>query len=312
MVFLTRWLVPAVLVLGLTGCIDFADFGDSDRYKEDFHYSYPLAPGGTVSLENANGSVEISGWDQNTVEINGTKYARSKMLLDEVKIDASTSGGAVRIRTVRPVDTHGGSGARYTIHVPRRVLLDTIATTNGSIKVDGVDGNARLQSTNGSIRTQKIHGELNAKTTNGALEAEDLDGNANLHTTNGNIKVDGTHGSLDAITTNGSITASLDHPASNWPLKLHSSNGHIDLTIKTSNIPDVRADTSNSSITVHLPGSVNARVHASTSHSTVTSDFDVLMAGGTKSKSELEGTIGSGGPTLDLSSSNGSIKILKY
>jgi hypothetical protein len=38
----------------------------------------------------------------------------------------------------------------------------------------------------------------------------------------------------------------------------------------------------------------------------------LVSGGGTKSKTELEGTIGSGGPTLDLSSSNGSIKILKY
>jgi DUF4097 and DUF4098 domain-containing protein YvlB len=310
MAFLKRSILPAALVLGLTGCIDFADFGDSDRYKEDFHYSYPLAPGGTVSLDNTNGSVEILGWEQNTVEINGTKYARSKTLLDDVKIDTNTAGGSIRIRTVRPADNHGGSGARYTLHVPRKVLLDTIATTNGSIKVEDVDGNARLKSTNGAIRTQKVHGDVNADTTNGALEVQDLDGNANLHTSNGSIKVEGTHGSLDAITSNGSITAALDNPSSNWPLKLHSSNGHIDLTIRSAKIPDVRADTSNSSITVHLAGNVNARVHASTSHASVSSDFD--LHGGANSKSELEGTIGSGGPALDLSSSNGSIKILKY
>lgn len=311
MTFLIRSLLPAALVLGLTGCLDFADFGDSDRYKEDFHYSYPLTPGGTVSVDNSNGSVEISGWEQNTVEINGTKYARSKMLLDEVKIETNASTGSVRIRTIRPVDNHGGSGARYTIHVPHKVLLDTIATTNGSIKVEDVDGNARLKSTNGSIRTHQVHGQVDANTTNGALEAQEQDGNANLHTTNGSIKVEGTHGSLDAITTNGSITASLASPAANWPLKLHSTNGHIDLTLKGSPIPDVRADTSNSSITLHLPENVNARVRAVTSHSSVSSDFDVLVQG-IKGKSELEGTIGSGGPTVDLSSSNGSIKILKY
>ena len=308
---LIRSVLPAALILGLTGCIDFADFGDSDRFKEDFHYSYPLSSGGTVSLENANGSVEITGWDQNTVEINGMKYARSKTLLDEVKIQTDASAGAVHVRTVRPADTHGGSGARYTIHVPRKVLLDTITTTNGSIKVDNVDGNARLKSTNGAIRTDKVHGEIDANTTNGAVEAVDLDGNANLHTSNGSIKVDATHGSLDATTSNGSITATLEKPATNWPVKLHSSNGHIDLTIRSANIPDVRADTSNSAITVHLPGNVNARVHAATTHSSVSSDFDVLTHGG-KANSELDGTIGSGGPTVDLSSSNGAIKIVKY
>ncbi len=307
---LLRSVMPAALILGLTGCIDFADFGDSDRFKEDFHYSYPLPSGGTVSLENSNGSVEISGWDQNTVEINGTKYARTRALLDQVKIDASASSGLVRIRTVRPEDNHGGAGARYTIHVPRKVLLDTITTTNGSIKVEDVDGNARLKTSNGAIRTEKIHGEVDANTSNGAVEAQDLDGNARFHTSNGHIKVDAVHGSLEAYTSNGAIDVTLEKPATNWPVKLHSSNGHIDLTIKSSNVPDVRAETSNSSLTVHLPSSVNARVHATTSHASVESDFD--LQGGNKGKSELDGTIGSGGPTLDLSSTNGAIKILKY
>lgn len=310
MQFLIRSLPLAILLSTLTGCIDFADLGDSDRYKEEFHYSYPLTSGGTVSLENTNGSVEISGWDNNKVEISGTKFARSKMLLDQIKIETNASSGSIRIRTVRPADSHGG-GARYTIQVPRRVLLDTITTTNGSIKVEDVDGNARLKSSNGTIRTQKVRGEVDANTTNGAVEAMDLDGNANLHTTNGGIKVEAMHGSLNAITSNGSINAILEKPATNWPVKLHSSNGHIDLTIKNANIPDVRVDTSNSSITLHLPANVNARVHAVTSHSPVSSDFN-LTQGGSKSNTELEGTIGSGGPSVDLTSSNGSIKIVKY
>ena len=31
----------------LTGCIDGDLIGISDRYREDFHYSYPLTAGGT-------------------------------------------------------------------------------------------------------------------------------------------------------------------------------------------------------------------------------------------------------------------------
>ncbi len=307
-----RLALPAVLIFGLTGCIDFADFTESDRFKEDFHHSYPLAAGGTLSVENANGSVEISGWEKDTVEINGTKYAKSKSLLDEVKVETSASSGAVRIRTVRPSDSHGGAGARYVIRVPRKVLLDAITTTNGSIRVQDVTGNSRLRSTNGSIRVQQLTGELEAHTTNGAIEAMDLDGNARLETSNGSIKAESSHGSLEATTSNGSINVELTDPALNWPVKLHSSNGHIEARLKSEKLPDLRAETSNSSVSIRIPANANARLRAHTSHSNITSDFDISNRSNSGSNADLEGNIGSGGgPLIELSSTNGSIKVLK-
>lgn len=308
---IVRGAPAALLVLNLTSCVDFAEFGGGDRYHEDFHYSYPLAPDGTVSLDNANGAVEITGWEQDKVEINGTRYGSTQATLDAVKIDTRASAGSVRIETVRPVNWHGNGGARYRIRVPRRVTLDAISTSNGSIQVEDVEGKLRLKSSNGSIRASRLKGDLEARTSNGGIEAMDVAGNVRLQTSNGSIKAEASQGSFEAGTTNGSIAVILSDATANWPVRLHSSNGHIEAEIKGDKIPDVRAETSNSSVTLRLPDHANARVRAHTSHSRITSDFAVATQGGTESKTNLEGTIGSGGPVLDLSSSNGSIKILK-
>ena len=311
MLHLWRAVPLTLLSVGLSGCIDFADFGDSQRYKEDFHLNFPLTAGGTLSIDNSNGSVEIIGWEQNTVDVNGTKFASTKGGLDDVKIDASASNSsAVRLRTIRPMDGHGNSGAQYRIRVPRKVMLDSIVTTNGGIRVEDIDGTARLRSTNGAIRIQKLHGDVEAKTTNGSVEARGVEGNANLYTTNGSIQADVARGSFEARTSNGSINAAVTDATANWPVKDHSTNGSIDLRIEGSRLPDVRAETTNSSVTLHLPQNASARVRAHTAHSRVTSDFEVTRSG-SFSKSDLEGTIGSGGPTLELSSTNGSIKLLK-
>ena len=72
----------------------------------------------------------------------------------------------------------------------------------------------------------------------------------------------------------------------------------------------MRAHTNNSNITVRLPGQVNARVSARTSNGSVSSDFE-LRVQGEFSKHSMEGTIGSGGPLLDLSTSNSSIRLLR-
>ena len=93
------------------------------------------------------------------------------------------------------------------------------------------------------------------------------------------------------------------------PVRLESSNGHIDLTMDA--VREVKATTSNSSITVHMPSSANATLDAHTSNSSISCDFDVSVHGGMISKHRLEGNIGKGGPLLDLGTSNGSIKFLK-
>lgn len=308
---LARALPLAAAAFVLIGCEELGDWGNSERYKEDFHGTFPLNTGGTVSLENFNGPVEVFAWDQNSVEVNATKYASTREQLDALKIDvAAASSGSVRVRTIRPSGWRGNMGARYTIRVPRRVQLDSISSSNGSVRIEGIDGAAHLRTSNGAIRATRVHGDLNARTSNGSIEAQDLDGNASLHTSNGAIRVDASHGSFEATTSNSSIVANLKDPLTNWPVKLHTSNGKIELTLQAARIPDVRADTNNSSVTMRLPASINARVRANTSHGSITTDFD-LLTHGLRSKTELEGTIGSGGPAVDVSTSNGSIRIIK-
>src|SRR5579863_6508259 len=80
---LTATLGAAIL---LGGCL-IGDLGPSERYQSPFHFSYALSPAGRVSLENFNGEVEIAGWDQNTVEITGVKYASSEAILGSLKVE---------------------------------------------------------------------------------------------------------------------------------------------------------------------------------------------------------------------------------
>jgi DUF4097 and DUF4098 domain-containing protein YvlB len=298
-------------LLGLAGCVDFGDFGDSERFHEDFHYSYPLTPGGRVSIENFNGSVEISGWEQNSVEVNGTKYGSEKSLLESIRIEVRSESGAVQIRTERPSEHFGSSGARYRLRVPRKAQLDAIVSTNGSLRIEDIEGMARLRTSNGAIRVSRIHGEVDARTTNGSIELSSVEGNVNVHTSNGSVHAEASHGSFEAVTSNGSIHASLTEPTNGWPVRLHTSNSRIDLRVNAAKLPDIKAETGNGSIEVHLPQAVNARLRASTTHSHISTDFDVTVQGGFRSDNELEGTIGQGGPLLELITHNGGIKVLR-
>jgi DUF4097 and DUF4098 domain-containing protein YvlB len=251
----------------LAGCDEVLD-GAWNRVQEDFHYSYPLSAGGRIEVENQNGPIDISGWDQNTVDISGTKYANRPERLRDLRIEVTNTPNSVSVRTVRPSDQWGNGGVRYSIRVPRRAELDRIVTSNGPISVDSIDGPARLHTSNGRIHGSGITGALDAETSNGQIALTDLGG----------------------------------------PATVHTSNGAVELAFDM--VREVRAGTSNGGITLRLPAGAGASVHARTSNSAISSDFDVT-AHGLLSRHSLEGTIGSGGPLLDLSTSNGAIRILR-
>jgi Putative adhesin len=292
--------------LFLTGCDEF-DLGSWDRYREDFHFSYPLSAGAAVELDNFNGSVEISGWDKNTIDIDGTKYASSEERMRQIKIDVTPTANAITIRTSRPMDRFGNAGARYVIHVPRRAELARIVTSNGPVRVDSIDGNTHLKTSNGTIHATGLQGTLAAETSNGGVELSDVKGDTTIRTSNGSIRADLKKGGFEGHTSNGSITAHVAESDSK-PVRLESSNGRIELTMDAAR--EVHADTSNSSITVRMPGSIGANLRAHTSNGSISSDFGVTTHG-SLSKHHLEGAIGEGGPQMDLGTSNGSIKLVR-
>jgi DUF4097 and DUF4098 domain-containing protein YvlB len=301
----------AVGLLGLVGCdIDDLDIGGSERYTQDFHYSYPLQPGGRLSVDNSNGSVEISGWDQDTVDISGSKYARTPELRDALKIEIDHSSDSVRIRTVRPSDRRGNMGAKYIIKVPRRTQLERIVSSNGSIHTLDVEGAAHLKTSNGAVRAENLRGTLDVQTSNGSIEVQNLEGSATLHTSNGRVHAEDVHGSLEADTSNGGINVHLAKPEAGRPVKLETSNGPIELTMDAVNQNEIRASTSNGGITVHLPSGIGANLSAHASNSSISTEFEVATQGAIE-KHRLEGKIGGGGPDIDLSTSNGSIRLMK-
>jgi DUF4097 and DUF4098 domain-containing protein YvlB len=301
------------LALLLTGCDpeELASLaGDSHAYQKDFHKSFDLKPGGRLSVESFNGPVEIAGWDQNKVEIDAVIYAATERLRDAIQIDVAATEEAVQIRTVRPVESHGNMGVRYVIKAPRKVNLDRIGTSNGRVIVDGIEGVTRVRTSNGSVQAARVRGDLDVQTSNGSVDVREVDGPANIRTTNGQVHADEIRGSLQAATSNGGIHVRLTTPEPRKPVKLSTTNGGIELTMDSLRENDVRMTTSNGGITLKLPSASGARLHARTSHSSVHTDFDVRREddGG---KSHMDGVIGGGGPTLELTTNNGAIRLLK-
>ena len=126
------------------------------------------------------------------------------------------------------------------------------------------------------------------RTVNGAVDGESLRGNAEGHTVNGSIRLV-TTGLANATTVNGSIHATLGR--ADWP------DGADFKTV-------------NGEITLKLPASINAELRADTANGSIKSEFPIAVTGQIDPR-RLQGTLGSGGKRLALSTVNGSITLLK-
>jgi hypothetical protein len=260
---ITLFVLAPALVL-MTGCELDSDW---NRYTEDFHYSYPLTANGRVEVENGNGQIEISGWDQPNVDVSGTKYASNEESLKNMRVDVDASANSVLVRTY--ADSGWSNRAvHYVIRVPRNAQLKRIINSNGPVRLDAVDSGATIRTSNGPVHANHIRGALEIETSNGPVEVTGLSGSAGIRTSNGPVQL-----TLDAAAA-------------------------------------VRAETSNGPITIHVPEDAGGEVRARTSNGPIHTDFD-LKSGGYISKNSLEGTFGGGGPLLDLSTSNGPIRIAK-
>jgi DUF4097 and DUF4098 domain-containing protein YvlB len=183
-------------------------------FTEEFHQTYALSPDGRVELDNINGDVHISTWDQNDVKVDAVKYADSKERLDEARIEVNAAKDHVSIRTkYRDHDNTFNWGSHnnppsveYTLTVPRSARLDEIKLINGKLDITGAAG------------------EVHASCINGRLEAHNLSGRAELSTINGHLD------------------ARFDQ-LSGSPVELNSVNGSVELTIPSDSKAQIEAST---------------------------------------------------------------------
>ncbi len=127
----------------------------------------------------------------------------------------------------------------------------------------------------------RFHGS----TVNGDVEIRELDADVDARTVNGGVEVS-TRGMAEASTVNGSIRAAMGR-APDRPVKFRTVNGTIELDLPDDAAVDVDAEWVNGGLETDLPVALTGRI----------------------SRHHLRGRIGDGGPLMELSTVNGSIRI---
>jgi len=187
------------------------------KVTEEFHHTYPLAAGGRIDLDNINGAVHITAWDQNEVKVDAVKYANSKERLDEAKIEVEAGSDYISIRTkYRDHDlTFSDSwdnppSVEYTLMVPRNARLDEIKLVNGPLDLHGVTGEVRASCVNGKLLAQGLQGRVELSAVNGRMDVQfdRLGDSIELSAVNGTLELtlpSDAQAELEASTVSGGI-----------------------------------------------------------------------------------------------------------
>lgn len=216
------------IILSLIVTIVFAGVVQAQRLQEPFDRTLEVRAGTAVSIDNVNGRIVVTTWDQPRVRIHAIRKAESREALDKLSIDVRQNAGGLSIETRMPKKNDGGG------------FLDFLF---------GNDGNSSIDYDVTIPRSM----DLKVENTNGSITASDVAGAIELSTTNGRIESIRCAGSINAGTTNGAIRAELVRVAPGKPMKFETTNGSITLLVPPSFAANVSAETTNGSIRTDLP-----------------------------------------------------------
>jgi hypothetical protein len=189
-------------------------------------------PTGTVEISNTAGTVTVTGWDRNEVEVTG-ELGKGTERLDFTKADKIT-----RIKVVLPNRPNNVEDTDLIVKVPATSLV-SVNTVSADIGVQGVRGTQRLQSVSGEMRTEASGEDIECRTVSGDVNiaGSGRKGLVSITTVSGDATATRLAGEVNGSTVSGNLTLGVGETSRS---RLRSTSG--DLTLQGSLAADARLD----------------------------------------------------------------------
>ncbi|MBN2409376.1 MAG: hypothetical protein JXE07_06530 [Candidatus Aminicenantes bacterium] len=175
------------LLVSSTACViavvERSGEGHSWPVRGEYQETLDLEAGGAIILENSDGDIEISGWEEERVDITayrrrdlppsaGLYFSGKRFALPDIR--SQRTGDAVKIRT-EAEDRKEGSRVHYILKVPRSVRLERIVNGRGDILISDLYGRIVVAARKGRVAVENFSGTLDIQLESGGVEAELLD-----------------------------------------------------------------------------------------------------------------------------------------
>jgi hypothetical protein len=216
----------AIVALAAPASAQRDDYDDGpNHYDSTFTSKHEISAGGTVRVQNLNGSIDVDASDNGTTSVTAVKqWRRGDPALVRIVVEPSSNGVTVCALWSDEKDCsdhgsrnyrgnrHNDVSVRFTVHVAKGVKVD-LNTVNGSVDVRGATAQVNAETVNGRVEVATLGGPVTVRTVNGSVHAtiahlinsaEPLE----LSTVNGSVQLEAPadlSAVVDAETTNGGI-----------------------------------------------------------------------------------------------------------
>ena len=244
-------------------------------FADEWNKSYQVGNNPTLHVETNDASIEVTRGVSNTIaaHIVADGYSIGN---SGVRVTERQEGDRIDVQVHVPnqwgIHLNFHQSVRVEIQVPPQAALD-LHSGDGHIAVNGISGQARLDTGDGHISVQNFSGNLQG------------------HTGDGHMSIDGIFTNLDLRTGDGHIDLSV-RPGSkmNGGWLIHTSDGRVE---------------------AKLPEDLACELYAHTGDGHIQLDLPVTVSGSIE-RTRVRGKLNGGGPLLEITTGDGSIRIGKY
>jgi DUF4097 and DUF4098 domain-containing protein YvlB len=212
-------------------------------------------PAGLVEISNTSGSVVVTGWDRNEVEVTG-ELGKGTERLDFTKGDKVT-----RVKVVLPKRSYDVDDTNLIVKVPVGSTL-SINTVSADVVAQGVHGMQRLQSVSGDMRAEASGEDIECRTVSGDVEinGSGKQGLVSITTVSGDVRANRVAGEVNGSTVSGDFTLGIGEMTRS---RLRSTSG--DLAVTGQLAADARVDIESISgdVKLELTGPLGAEFEVS-------------------------------------------------
>jgi len=245
-VHLTRALALAAALTAFTAPL---------QAQRKVHVAYHTTRDVSVRLFANVGSVQVVGWDRDSVVVSGVVATGSQVAFGTPNPVASRG---LKLFVESPTEQSARDGA-LTMHVPRGARV-WLKTGSGDLKVSDVTGGLDLNIVGGSITVVGSPRELRAESMDGTVTVDGTPGWMRLKTATGNITLRGGE-DVGASTISGMIDARGGEAER---VKLESTTGDIRFALGLARGAMVEMETHSGAIDVQLSRKTQIDVDAAT------------------------------------------------
>ena len=269
---------------------------------------HDATPTARIGIGNVAGTVNVTAWDRNEVQVSGRLGDGAKPLA------ITGSNGNLEIR----VEPQGGSGwfnwggdskmapTTLELHVPRAASLD-VNVVSAPLVIDGMDGGSiQVHTVSGKARINARTPSLKVHSVSGGIEQAGHADRADLQTVSGEILAPALGPEVELQTISGRIQAS----GGPWrKLTLSTVSGDVQLTGGLAAGGSLGIDSMSGDVQLQLPATTSASLHASSFSGDLRSDFGTPKEPEHGPGSSLDVRLGNGAGKINIETFSGDLRV---